>query len=348
MQADFHFYAAYALARAAGFAEDAAHTVAYASQHTDDAKYEHALEFTNGGRFQQVLTAHRFLDPNVVSKAVCYRIWLPFHFLPGGAGVDFYDRMATQANSVVAQSLIDCLLDSEPKPYLLHRLGITLHVLADTWSHQRFIGLMHPHNDVKRLKVDGMDAAGVKSWMNEIKTLIPIYLAPFLGHGQAGILPDEPHRIWHYVDHAGQRIQVSNPQRTLDAAQACYALLAKFLKMRPQLASSPPQPWPSLAGSYRVLFEIDDDLDGRIGKWKEAIGRGLMGFKAGPSDERVDYRDRDWFLKAVQVTLTDGKEQYERLEGFATSHWKYFHDAAAYHRFCVLHEILPAHGMICG
>ena len=28
--------------------------------------------------------------------------------------------------------------------------------------------------------------------------------------------------------------------------------------------------------------------------------------------------------------------------------WKYFHDAVAFHRFCVLHEVLPEHGMTCG
>lgn len=51
MQIDFHFYTIYALARAAGFKPDDAHIIAYSSQHTDDAKYEHALDFENDGRF---------------------------------------------------------------------------------------------------------------------------------------------------------------------------------------------------------------------------------------------------------------------------------------------------------
>ena len=89
MQIDFHFYTIYALARSAGFHPDEAHTIAYASQHTDDAKYDHALEFTNGGRFQQVLTAHKYIHPDVLTKSVSYRIWMPFHFLPGNLGVDF-------------------------------------------------------------------------------------------------------------------------------------------------------------------------------------------------------------------------------------------------------------------
>jgi hypothetical protein len=101
MQEDFHFYAIYAFARAAGFLPDHAHIIAYASQHTDDAKYEHALEFENGGRFQQVLTGHRFLHYRAMSKETCYRIWVPFHFLPGNVGVDFYERMLSRPGSTV-------------------------------------------------------------------------------------------------------------------------------------------------------------------------------------------------------------------------------------------------------
>jgi len=49
MQKDFHFYTIYALARAAGFSPDHSFVIAYSSQHTDDAKYDHALKFENGG-----------------------------------------------------------------------------------------------------------------------------------------------------------------------------------------------------------------------------------------------------------------------------------------------------------
>jgi hypothetical protein len=156
MQKDFHFYTIYALARSAGFDADNASIIAYSSQHTDDAKYEHTLEFENGGRFQQVLTAHRFLDLDVLGKTTCYRIWIPFHFLPGNLGVDFYERMLTRANSIVAQRIVEDFLSSNLKPYSLHRLGIILHVYADTWSHQNFVGLMHENmNDIKALKSDG-------------------------------------------------------------------------------------------------------------------------------------------------------------------------------------------------
>jgi hypothetical protein len=74
MAKGFHFFAICALTRSAGFKPDRVHTIAYASQHTHDAKDEHALEFENGGRFQQVLTAHKYLDLHSLSKGVCYWI----------------------------------------------------------------------------------------------------------------------------------------------------------------------------------------------------------------------------------------------------------------------------------
>ena len=192
MQIDFHFYTIYALARAAGFVPDNAFVVAYASQHTDDAKYDKALEFQNGGRFQQVLTAHRFFDLKALDKKTSYRIWIPFHFLPGNLGVEFYERMVTRPRSTVAQRLVDDLLSSNSRPYLLHRLGIFLHCYADTWSHQNFLGLERDDlNDVKRLSVKDLEKPSFKSFLEKLKEDILEYAAPKLGHAQAGTFAEE-------------------------------------------------------------------------------------------------------------------------------------------------------------
>ena len=206
MQIDFHFYSIYALARAAGFMPDNAFTIAYSSQHTDDAKYEHALNFENGGRFQQVLTAHKFLDAKALNKKTCYRIWVPFHFLPGNLGVEFYGRMVARSGSTIAQSLIDALLNSNPRPYILHRLGIFLHCFADSWSHQNFLGLIRENfNDVKRLNVKELTKPTFKSLLAKLKENILEYAAPKLGHAQAGSRPRHPTRSFaRQVSERGQ------------------------------------------------------------------------------------------------------------------------------------------------
>lgn len=350
MQIDFHFYTIYALTRAAGFRPDQAYTIAYSSQHTDDAEYEHALEFTNGGRFQQVLTAHRLLDFDSLSKETCYRIWVPFHFLPGNLGVDFYERMLNRCGSTIAQRLADDLINSNSKPYLLHRLGIFLHVYADTWSHQNFLGLKNDNlNDITDLDVKGMSEASLKSLFEKLKEKTLEYLAPKLGHAQAGTIPDEPYREWEYKNYKGKKFDISNVERTLDAAQNCYSILIRFLDRFPGFAEKPPVAWHDIAAQVSNLFHTKGDLKKRVKAWKEAISGGAFGFKTKGIDMKITYNDRKWYKDAVKVHKTsDGVEQYERKPGFETSHWKYFHDAAAFHRFAVLHEVLPEYGIICG
>ena len=350
MEKDFHFFAIYALARSTGFKSDHAHTIAYASQHTDDAKYEHALEFENGGRFQQVLTAHKYLDPDSLSKEVCYQIWVPFHFLPGDVGVEFHERMLTRAGSTVAQRLLDDILASHWKSYLLHRLGIFLHTYADTWSHQNFLGLERDDlNDVKKLKVLGETSQSLKEIVEKLKQDVLEYFAPKLGHTQAGNIPDEPYREWRYENYLGKSFHIFNVERALDAARNCYQALTKFLGQFPTLASAVALPWHEIAGKMGELFQTDDDLEKRCRSWAKAIKQGQMGFTPEGRDLKLVYDDREWFKQAVKVVKgPDDTDLYLRNPGFETSPWKYFHDAAAFHRFTVLHEVLPEHGMICG
>ena len=350
MQQDFHFYAIYTLARSVGFADKDAFTIAYASQHTDDAKYEHALEFENGGRFQQVLTSHRFFSPETISKEVCYRIWVPFHFLPGNVGTNFYEKMFTRANSIVAQEMIEEFLMSEYKPYTLHRLGIILHVYADTWSHQNFMGIIRENmNDVKDVVVEGEEEGFFEGFISGLKREILEYGAPMLGHAQAGTLPDEPYRVWEYTDYRNVRHRIINWERALDAAQHCYHVLLRFLKRFPQYRTDASASWTQIEEVFVSLFQKKGDLEKRINKWKEAISQGAFPFKLTDMDKNLNYDDRQWFREAVQVSIgSDGREYYTRKPGFEVSDWKHFHDAAALHRFVILHEILPQHGIICG
>ncbi|UCH03100.1 MAG: hypothetical protein JSV20_04815 [Candidatus Bathyarchaeota archaeon] len=345
MQIDFHFYAIYAIARAAGFSPDNAHTIAYSSQHTDDAKYEHALEFGNGGRFQQVLSAHKFFDPDAVGKETCYRIWVPFHFLPGNSGIDFYERMLTKANSIIAQRMVEEFLGSNLKPYSLHRLGIILHTYADNWSHQNFMGIRHDMNDVKKIK--GKDIT--KSALEGIKRKVVACWAPKVGHAQAATIPDEPYREWKYEDYKGRSLQISNQERSLDAAQNCYTVLSRFRERFSEFRGSPVLPWQKILEKIGELFSHQGELDDRVKNWQEAISKGTIGFEPNDNDIELTYDDREWFRAAVTVIQKEEeKPSFEKKEGFQMSSWKYFHDAAAFHRFHLLHELLPEYEIICG
>ena len=89
MQIDFHYYGIYTLCRLAGIKDEHSREIAYASQHTDDAKYDHVLKFENGGRYEQHMSAHKFLDLEMLQDNVGYDSYMPFHFLPGGMGESF-------------------------------------------------------------------------------------------------------------------------------------------------------------------------------------------------------------------------------------------------------------------
>jgi len=97
------------------------------------------------------------------------------------------------------------------------------------------------------------------------------------------------------------------------------------------------------------LFETEGELNYRVQAWHEAISDGRFGFLPELKDKALTYDDREWFRKAVKVIEGSYKpDHYERREGFEHSNWKCFHDAAAFHRFTTLHEVLPDYGIICG
>lgn len=108
-------------------------------------------------------------------------------------------------------------------------------------------------------------------------------------------------------------------------------------------------PWGDLKEPVDNLFQTNGNINRRIAAWKDAISNGDFGFNTDVRDKQLRYDDREWFNEAVTVITRERQpERYEWKDGFATSNWKYFHDAATFHRFTVLHEVLPEYGMICG
>jgi hypothetical protein len=185
--------------------------------------------------------------------------------------------------------------------------------------------------------------------LKDLRAKILEYAAPKLGHAQAGTIPDEPFRKWEHKDSQGRRYDISNSQRALDAAQNCYMVLLKFLRRFPNFALNPSMPWQEMVDVISDLFETEGELDHRVQAWQKAISDGRFGFVSELKDKALTYDDREWFRKAVKVIEgADEPDHYERQEGFENSNWKYFHDAAAFQRFTILHEVLPDYGIICG
>lgn len=351
MQKDFHFYAVYVLCRCNGMSPEHSKTVAYASQHTDDAKYEHALEFENGGRFQQVLSAHKFLHPEVFSLDTQYRIYVPFHFIPGNAGEGFQECMVCRENSEIAQQMMREILNLRGKPYVLHRLGIALHTYADTWSHQDFSGLQTKLNDIKQIDVlNEKDKAGVAKIFTDFFRNVTESLIPQVGHAEVATLPDEPYREWtFYHVYQNERISRKNWLICQDACKAIYREIKYFLTRNLEYRTERPIPWGNIKREVVNLFKRKGDLEERCRNWSERISDSVFGFNCQSAEKDLIYDDREWFREAVKVEKdSSGGKKYRKKEGFHLSDWKLFHDAATSHRFFVLKELLSPEGIICG
>jgi len=250
VQLDFHFYTIYVLCRCNGMSPENSNKVAYSSQHTDDAKYEHALEFENAGRFQQAQSAHIVCRENI----------------------EMAQRMVREAAGL------------KNKPYILHRLGIALHIYADTWSHRDFSGMRSESNDV-------------------------------------------------------------------DACRKIHDEINHFLSenRHPEYRTENIVKWGDIKKVLIDLFKKNGNLNKRCNNWKENINKSAFGFTCQSTERDLSYDDREWFKEAVEVRKDDeGRETYFRKDDFQASDWKYFHDAAASHRFFVLNELLIPKGIICG
>jgi hypothetical protein len=241
MQKDFHFYAIYVLCRCNGMSPENSKKVAYVSQHTDDAKYDHPLDFENGGRFQQVLSAHKFIHPDVFSLDTQYRIYAPFHFIPGNQGNRFQERMVCRQDSEIAHQMVREVAKLKAKPYQLHRLGIALHVYADTWSHQDFSGLQTELNDVEEIDVINEDKVGIVRIFTSFFRDIIESLIPQIGHAEVATLPDEPYREWTFY-HVYQKRSVHRKNWLIcqDASRAIYKEIKSFLVKNPEYRDKKP------------------------------------------------------------------------------------------------------------
>ena len=240
MQIDMHYYATYAMARAAGIEPDDARIIATAAQFVDDNIARSHVEFRDGSRIDQEATAHHPIDLSNRDDRDQRRVWVPFHFIPGNVGDGYTECLKCRMDSPIVQQLpgpsSDLFVD---RGFALHLLGITAHVYADTFSHYGFSGVSSRGNRVDNAsfrfheEIEDVDDAiaplspemrgyvtekadrffrgrgdhgglltNVKSWLAE-------NLSGALGHGSVATLPDRPYLVWSFDyerDDAGCRL----------------------------------------------------------------------------------------------------------------------------------------------
>lgn len=168
-------------------------------------------------------------DPDNTTLRKIRRIWMPFHFLPGNLDTDAHRMVYTGNkawkpgnstgpdilhfdestdgtdfkclclhNSTLVQNMIDTTINmygqynsasQEKKQFLLYLIGIRMHVMADTWAHEYFVGTPNYWiNDVSEITL--MNEDGIDISKTRTPSAPSCYSIVYLGHGRLGHYPD--------------------------------------------------------------------------------------------------------------------------------------------------------------
>jgi len=351
MQIDFHHATTYVVARAAGFKHEEANIIAYCAQYVDDAVSEGTVHFDNQAAYNRISSAHRMVDSRNSKELANHQVWMSFHFLPGNdnkpahdtaVGDGFIRKIVCRPNSPVAQEMVRGAILGKDRLYGLHRLGVTMHVYADTWAHQGFAGVLHEINEVENAEETGQSGVFNSTLSNLLRDLLDDAIPP-LGHGRANVFPDMPFLEWEYHNGKGELIKRNNPKDFLDAANHMCIAMQRYIKGDPD-AKVPGLDNNTKAKLDQLFRGIKfEDGDKRHAEWLNAIRTGAFSFGSVDINDYMPRGNDSW--KALALGTSYDLPVHKYKDGFLTSNWKMFHDAILAHRFHVIHDILPKYGI---
>jgi len=361
MEKDCHYYVMYLLSLVSGFNPDEAYEMAYCSQYVDDSLdgHEKKLFDLNGeyvGTFDPIRTAHNGFKS--IGIDVQEKIYYPFHFLPGLKGRSFSDKMVTKSG--LKGRLFHVLIDEVLAKDDLSRVGITLHVLADTYSHCDFSGLWTWSNKLAKVNF-------IPNKKNPMLNLLSKWLwmskrfwftaAPPIGHSNAFVFPDIPSLDWKFRDYNDKFVSKSNNIKFVKAFLDIYdILLLKFAQKRDKT----PRLQTDKAGNNEELRQIlwegvnfTGSLKKRCRNWRSIIINMVEDYNRDKKPEEklnippqhLDYDKGLWektVMKKKRFFLifdSPRRKLKVSLEDFIKSSYHQFHVAARAHRTLVLEKI---------
>ena len=386
MQFDGHHAGTYVTARLAGFGHGEAETISYAAQYVDDATNDGAIQFSDSAYlYARIASAHSMIDYNNLVQVKNHLAWIPFHFLPGNGLLPSdvspdggeMGKLICRPDSPIARDMLRAAFRDHDKPRRLHRLGIAMHVYADTFAHQGFIGALSEGNRVENVTSGNSetdkkirDASEKEFWdgvwtktkafaqflslfsqiaFRERKSLVSFYREfrnkrP-LGHAAVDTFPDQPYLVWSYMDWTGTLVKRDNPATFMQAfnmmVKAMQAWQAGDASM--DLEAHPGMSAADATVMEKLVRELTDPVaEVRHEQWRAAIAQGAFSF----GSENLRYIPKgmgSWKEAALGTVKKEdtGFERYGYSPEFLDSNWKRFHDALQAHRSNVVNDILP-------
>lgn len=271
MQKDFHFYVTYALARSIRINKTDAQLIAWANQYTDELKRADLY-----GIQTQAGTLGNWGD-----EQIQFTVLIPFHFIPGD---DPAWPWKTTEKSRRALELVRRAEESKDPI----RLGMALHMLQDTFSHQGFSG-----------------------WREERNSCYPWYhmmdRAPNVGHAEMRTIPDQIEEVWKDPrDEAGG--EINNRERCMGAAQSTFESLVRWQQFAKPVTH--PVDWDEIRGEISRIFEISR-YDDRKQELRKLSGQPDLRYsKITKSMEKRRISD---FVRSATVHLSEASSTYDSL-----------------------------------
>ena len=310
MDLDYHFGTVYVLSRWADFGSFNARTIAAASQLVDDnfdsTPFSDTEEEKNIARGIQVRYSCQNVWGNISGKGN-EDIWIPFHFLPGLQGQTEAEKLVCKKHSVMAKRLKYRLYDTTlANSNYVFRLGVGMHVLADTWAHQEFAGINNAVNQVKDL-LFSTQGSMVEKMLDEMldSTMLSKILDMVmpLGHAAAVHCPDMPYLWWK----SGERFTGGrkNWDEFMDASDELYAVL--------QHVSGVPETGLTMEQRNKLSecfkgFQ-SENINRRYGFWIDRIRENFFEFE----DFNEDDRNVEYSIGLILDDLNWRKQFYDEI-----------------------------------
>lgn len=226
MDFDFHYYGTYAAARMANFSDVKAREIAIAAQFVDEfhsSGFASIMAAKLSGE-QPCYTAFKLDDTydaiisSFNSDATLAKIWVPYHFMPVNGSNDtiaidgvmhnitnesakYYQYLIAGPYGALYNKVMD--LEGVTTANDTMAIGLKMHVLADTYAHQGFIGIRQEAINAVENTYEVMDDGVVKSQSSS-------YLIQFgaIGHADLGHNPDIGYRTIKYRPHWNEKINI--------------------------------------------------------------------------------------------------------------------------------------------
>ena len=346
-----HYYATYALATAAGIPKPDAAVIAYAAQFTDDSTRYDSKIHDDGGLFFGIATSAHPAQFLIDLRKTLHgetmeeqrRIWVPFHFFPGGQGHSFQEKILCVKDGPIVREMLNNHLEVvKNKAFALELIGLSAHVYADTFSHYGFSGMTSPYNEitgefelVEPINQEMLEYVTEKKkiFLENLSGSAAREALRITGHSSVATYPDRPYLHWRCTftrprPGQGTVCDRDNQATFFEACEKLYDFFSCFARKR--YADSAARVFSEIAPKVKEIIACQGKENQRLECWQQS----------GLANDIPEYFPEAWEREKTELF----SKMKDSSEGIQTNAYR-FHQAAAYHRYYVLKDLLPSHGI---